>query len=139
MNYIEKLTDSDIENLLQKSNLKPINIMRDFTKDKEPFAIIYCEKIKKSSVDKLIENQFGQFYNLLNLDNNKYNFGKNVLFLTNFTLSDNFHEIDYSIELYNFIMDESNFDSKTKKQYTKDFIAYYGNEINNKKENEETK
>lgn len=139
MNYVEKLTDKDIENLIQKNNLKPINIMRNITKDKEPFALIYCEKIKKSRLDLLLEDEFSQFREMFNVFNNTYQLGKTVLFLTNFTLNDSFHDIDYSIELYNFIMNESNFDSDTKQQYKKDFIAYYKDEIKSEIESENLK
>ena len=139
MNYVEKITDKDIENLLQKNNLKPINIMRNITKDKEPFAIIYCEKIKKSTLELFLEDELSQFNNVFNINDNRYYFGKNVLFLTNFTLNDSFHDVDYSVELYNFIMNESSFDSETKQQYKKDFIAYYKDEIKSEIESENLK
>lgn len=139
MNYIEKITDKDIEKLIQKNNLKPISIMRNITKDKEPFAIIYCEKIKKSTLDLLLEDKFSEFCEMFNVFNNANQIGKTVLFLTNFTLNDSFHDIDYSVELYNFIMNESSFDTEKKQQYKKGFVAYHKNKIKNETKNEETK
>ncbi|MGN0748156.1 MAG: hypothetical protein ACI4L1_00525 [Christensenellales bacterium] len=132
MNYIAKLTDTDIENLLAKINYKPINILKTTNrKNNDGFTMIYCEKIDKNPIEINLENKLNQFNKTFYLLENRYQFGTEILSLTNFCLYDSYHDRDYSVVLRNYIIEESNLDMETKKQYLKDFNKHNSNYLEN--------
>lgn len=126
MKLLDIITESQINELLKSINLKLVS-----SADGKKLILLFCEKIEKDEIDIIAQRIFGR---MVGGFGSLYPDGP-TLCLTEYSLLDGLHRVDYSRELYNFVMNTDTFDEKFKKQYKKGFINYYKNLFDNDDEN----
>ena len=139
MKLLDIITESQINELLKSINLKlvssadgeKINNRLELSGEGEILILLFCEKIEKDEIDIIAQRIFGR---MVGGFGSLYPDGP-TLCLSEYSLLEGLHRVDYSRELYNFVMNTDNFDEKFKKQYKKGFINYYKNLFNNDDEN----